>query len=320
MSIHVAILQPALRWGQTMANMMLLRKTVEALPASVDLIVLPEGWQGLPAEEASDGAEHDKAMQFLSTLARVRQATLVGGTVHRRADGGRFENVCYVLGPDGERQDEYVKQRLFAGEQDTHQAGAATSVFEINGVRVSVLICADVWHAPTVADLRGRIDVLCVPIKTGVPSDRHVDYARALWHGLALTRAMENGFATAVSDWSSARHALRDIDVSVGSVHAPGMTYSLGRLQGKRHDSAPVSSTAIAHTSAAPALGDGVHYTCGASTLCDPGQRPDLEAVRVTIERGVEGVVRTTIDAEMVREYYDYRTRVGLLTPPVAHT
>ena len=58
-----------------------------------------------------------------------------------------------------------------------------------------------------------RIDVLAVPARTGVPTEAHIAYARTIWHSMALTRAMENGFAVVVADWPQAAHQIQRADV-----------------------------------------------------------------------------------------------------------
>ena len=88
-----------------------------------------------------------------------------------------------------------------------------------------------------------------MPAKTAVPSDNHVEYARTLWHNLALIRAMENGLPVVVSDWAGGRHTPTDVDRSVGSVHAPGTDYDRGVLH-KRHRDPTTPPTAAAPVNA----------------------------------------------------------------------
>jgi len=194
-------------------------------------------------------------------------------------------------------------------------------VLEVDGVRIAVLICADLWDPQLTRELIGRADVVCVPAKTAVPSDQYVEYARILWHGLALIRAMENGLPIAVSDWASGRHTPKEVDVSVGSPHAPGMDYDPGVLH-KRHrgsqpdgDRGALAPTATAHSSAAPALGGGVHFTAGATTICNPAHRPDINRIQAILSRGEPGFLDQEIDLDAVQQYCAYRRSVGLLPP-----
>ena len=316
--LHVAVLQPELRWQQPMPNMFLLRQTIENLPSSVNVVVLPEMWSGLPhGQRVEDAAAQSR--QFLQTVARAGDVNVVGGSLEQRAPDGALQNVCVVVNRHGDVVGEYAKRKLFARERDVHAPGQAPGVFEVDGLRIGILICADLWDPGLTAELMDRVDLLCVPAKTAVPSDQHVEYARTLWHSLTLTRAMEYGLPVAVSDWPAGRHAPQDVDLSVGSAHAPGMEYDRGVL-GKRHRdhgssptaSGPVEPSAAPHSTAAPALGAGVHFTAGAATICDPGHRPDITRIQRTLPRGEPGNICESIDLAALRKYRDYRTSVGL--------
>lgn len=319
--LRIAALQPPLRWQQTMPNMYTLRGIVDNLPASVDVVVLPEMWPGLPhgADTPKNSAD---CTQFLQNLARKRSITVVGGSFESLSDDGARQNVCPVIDRQGGIIDCYAKRLLFAREKDNFQAGTRATILDLDGFRLAVLICADLWSPDLVRELAGQADVICVPVKTSVPSDNHIDYARTLWHSLALTRAMEYGLAIVVSDWPAARHTPRDVDMSVGSVHAPGMDYDRGVLHKRHRDAAtaptaagPVEPTATAHTSATPALGSGVHFTAGAATICNPAHRPDIDRIQRVCPRGEQGLLIEEIDLEALHRYREYRRAVGLLPP-----
>ncbi len=319
--LNVAALQPHLRGQQPVANMFAIRKMIEGLPSGTDVVVLPEMWPGLP-----HGREVEKrsaeAEQFLQTLATACDVHVIGGSFERRTADGATQNVCLIVDRHGEITGEYAKRVLFSHEQEALEPGRGPGVFELDGFRVAVLICADLWPPELARALIDQADLLCVPAKTAVPSDNHVEYARTLWHNLALTRAMENGLPVVVSDWAGGRHAPTDVDRSVGSVHAAGTDYDHGVLQKRHHDptapptaSGPTEPTATAHTSATPALGAGVYFTAGAACICNPAHRPDLNKVQQTLPRGEEGNIREQIDLEAVRAFRHYRCAVGLLPP-----
>jgi predicted amidohydrolase len=155
------------------------------------------------------------------------------------------------------------------------EPGTGAGLFEVAGIRVGVLICGDLWEPAFARALVDCADLLCVPAKTSVPSEGHVDYARPLWWNLALTRAMENGLPIVVSDWAEARHE-------------------------------------------AATLADGtkvrnVHFTCGGSSIVDPGQRPNFDALQATLPPGQPGVLSATIDLDAAAAFREYRRSVGLL-------
>lgn len=316
---RIAALQPTLRWQQPMSNMFTLRKMVEDLPSNIDVVMLPEMWPGLPHGTDLE-RKSTQCAQFLQTLARTRRINVVGGSFERVTPGCGRQNICLVVNREGQIVGEYAKRMLFGREQDAFVPGTEPGIVELEGSRLGVLICADVWNPDLVRELAERVDVVCVAAKTSVPSDNHVEYARTLWHGLALTRAMENGLPIAVSDWPAGRHAPKDIDASLGSVHAPGMEYDRGVLHRWPGDPdvaptarGPVEPTATAHTSATPALGAGVHFTAGATTICNPAHRPDIHKIQRILQRGEPGFLVEEIDLAAVQRYREYRCSQGLL-------
>ena len=325
--LHIATLQPPLRWRQPMPNMITLRKMAEELPSGVDVVVLPEMWTGL-IDDHDVATQAGQAVQFLQALARACGVIVVGGSFQRPARSGRshtgvLHNVCLIVDRRGEIVGEYAKRTLFSHERDTHEPGSEAGVFEVDGFRIGVQICADLWWPERTRQLIDRVDVLCVPAKTAVPSDTHVVYARTLWHALALTRATESGLPVIVSDWAAGRHVPADVDMSIGSAHAPGTDFDLGVLHKRHRDhtasptaAGPPEPTATAHTSAAPALGAGVQFTTGAGSICNPAHRPDIEKLQRTIRRGEAGYLCEQIDLDAVAAFRDYRRRVGLLPDP----
>ena len=75
----------------------------------------------------------------------------------------------------------------------------------------------------------------------------------------------------------------------------------------------PVEPTATFHSSATPAVGLGVHFTAGASSICNPGHRPDIHRIQQLLARGEPGTLVEEIDLDQMQKYRDYRRSVGLL-------
>jgi predicted amidohydrolase len=276
--VRVAALQPELRPEAFMPNLHLLRQLVErsVAEAPLDMVVLPEFFDGMLAVDRPH-VRAEQPRQFLRTLARACNVIVVGGSIAYTDASGRRFNSCFVIDREGHEHARYDKQVLFSREADLRVPGTSTGVYEIDGVRFGVLICADLWWPELARRLVDQVDCLCVPCKSTVPTEAHVEYARALWHNLALTRAMENGIPVVVSDWPSARH---DFHVLAGGVRTTQ-----------------------------------THYTSGATTICDPGHRPQLDHMQRTLPKGAPGVLRTDIDLQRLRTYREYRRSVGLLPP-----
>jgi len=103
----------------------------------------------------------------------------------------------------------YDKRILFGLEQEHCRAGDSEGIFRLDGINIGVLICADAWWPELPRSYKDSSEILFIPARTGVPSDRYVKYARAMWHNLALTRAMENGLVVVVSDWAESHYGMR---------------------------------------------------------------------------------------------------------------
>ncbi|UCD28008.1 MAG: carbon-nitrogen hydrolase family protein [Planctomycetota bacterium] len=273
--IRVLALQPELRWLQSMPDMHLIRQTIEKalVKEPADLVVLPEVFNGVPADYNPDAGP--QARQFLSTLAKACKIAVVGGSIDYQHNLGNRRNTCFLFDSSGNEVGSYHKRLLFAHERESHQKGDGPGIFELAGIRIGVLICGDLWEPNYVRELIDRIDLLCVPAKTTVPSDSHTEYARRLWWNLALTRAMENALPIVVSDWPESRHeATRLID-----------------------------GTKVHH----------VHYTSGGASITNPGKRPHFDDIQINLPRGKPGNLSATINLEEITKFRNYRRSVGLL-------
>ncbi len=271
--LRVAVLQPDLRFGHSMPNLHLLRQTIDRLvgEAALDLVVLPEIFSGDP-----DSADGSVARQFLQTLARACDVNVIGGSVLLREANSQQYNTCFAVHRGGELAGRYDKRILFSSEAEIRSSGDGPLIVEFEGFRVGVLICADLWHPELARELCGKIDVLAVVVKSSVPTHEHKEYARQNWHAMALTRAMENGFAVLVSDWPDARHD---------------------------HERTFKDGVRTRHT----------HYTSGASCIVDPSHRPDMPRIQRMFLKGQPGVLRADLNLDALKKFRAYRTSVGLL-------
>jgi predicted amidohydrolase len=278
-AIRVTTLQPALRWLQPMQNMHALREAAGrvASAATTDLLVLPEAFLGMPGELDDSGQVAGQGRQFLSVLAKAIGVAVVGGTVEHRDRDGCFYNSCFVVNPAGEEIARYNKRILFSKEAESRTPGNRACVFDLHGWRVGILICADLWYPELARELCGRMDLLCVPVKSSVPSERNVAYARHLWETLALIRAVENGCAVVTSDWAQGRHEA---------------------ASGIQPTASPVTQT---------------YYTSGAATVCNPAHRPNMDQIQSTLVKGQSGHLTVAIDRAGLDRFRKYRSAVGLL-------
>lgn len=242
-SITVATLQPSLARLDRDANFEAIRRMVHEVAARqpVDLIVLPEALDGEGPDVDGPGvseATSSDVRQFIVELATSAGAGVVGGSVAHRHGDGPITNTCLLADRTGRIVGEYAKRKLFATEADTRTAGRTPGIFDLSGLRVGVLICADLWYPELARELCGRVDVLCVPAKTTVPSAESVPYARTVWWSLAMTRAVENALPVVVSDWCEQAHAT-GFTSGATSVNDPAGRPDPTRLQRRMDDGQP---------------------------------------------------------------------------------
>lgn len=121
---------------------------------AVELVVLPEYvWVRPEDGHAAAAAAHaTEDLACLAALSREVDAVWVGGTFLER-DGARLFNSCPVF-EGGREIARYRKQRLMPGEVAAGLSpGAGPGVTTVRGIRIGLLICADVLDAATWAAL-----------------------------------------------------------------------------------------------------------------------------------------------------------------------
>lgn len=208
--LTVCSLQPAVFWenpARTFASVSALLDQAAAT-AQLDVALLPEHFNATPAPDGDDARWQD-AQAFAAGLARRHRINLVAGSVERwdPATQSRI-NTTVVYDRSGRELGRYDKRKLFGFEQRRNvQPGTDSLALTIEGTRLGVLICSDLWHPELARALAGQVDLLCVPAQTTIRPESEPAYARMLWHTLAMTRAQENVLAVVVSDQAATSHA-----------------------------------------------------------------------------------------------------------------
>lgn len=151
--MKVGFVQNHPEFGNVQAN---LDRVEELLSGkSADLIVLPElfstGYRFKNMEEAHQYAElvpGGMTTSFLFSLAKKLNAHFIAGLVEIEED--RIYNSSVIVGPEG-FIGRYRKIHLFDTEKTCFHTGrAAPPVFDLDGVKVGVMICFD-WRFPETA-------------------------------------------------------------------------------------------------------------------------------------------------------------------------
>lgn len=108
------------------------------------LLVLPEMFAtGFSMSSEENAAHEGPVRDFLSERAKALGVWILGGFVEVHAPMPR--NVCALFDPGGEERLRYRKLHPFtlAGEDKHFSAGEAILTCEVEGVRVTPLICYD---------------------------------------------------------------------------------------------------------------------------------------------------------------------------------
>jgi predicted amidohydrolase len=146
---------------------------------SPDLIVLPEYFWVRPEDkDANEASRHyDEDRETLAAVSRELDAVWIGGTLVEPGGDGRLYNTALVY-DQGRTALSYRKRRLMPGEAAGGiHPGSTPAVADIRGVRLGLLICADVFEPASYADLAAhRPHVIGVPTNSPYrPDDRIED-------------------------------------------------------------------------------------------------------------------------------------------------
>lgn len=184
--MKVALVQAQLAQSEAQANRTHLARVIEQLPATVDLIVLPEtfatGFLGEGEREPENMS--GESVRWMQDQARRRNCAICGSLIIGDR-GQRFNRFVYVSATGGVIA-AYNKRHLFGygGEDQRYSAGQERVVFEYQGWRLCPQICYDL-RFPVWSRNQNDYDLLIYvanwPIKRV-----------AAWKLLLQARAVEN--------------------------------------------------------------------------------------------------------------------------------
>ncbi|HEY6642505.1 amidohydrolase [Povalibacter sp.] len=188
-NLRVTLIQTALDWHDPAANRLRFDRLTATLHGQTDLVVLPEMFSTgftMAAEQVAEPVDGPTTQWMRATAARLN-AVVTGSLVTR--DGDDYFNRLIWMRPDG-RYDTYDKRHLFrmASEQNHYAPGISRLIVDLNGWKVSPLICYDlrfpVWSRNRIGTAEGY-DVLI--FVANWPERR-----RYPWQTLLRARAIEN--------------------------------------------------------------------------------------------------------------------------------
>ena len=182
----VAGLQLDLAWEDPPVNFARARAAAgEAAAAGARLIVLPELCATGFTMNAEPAAGHaDSTLDFVTDLARSLQVWVLAGLVEPHRP--RPRNACVLYDPRGTERLRYHKIHPFslAGEERHYCAGDAVHTADVEGIRVTPLICYDL-RFPEVFGAAAAATDLFVVIANWPQKRAHA------WKTLLRARAIE---------------------------------------------------------------------------------------------------------------------------------
>ncbi len=186
-ALTVAGVQPDIAWEQPDAN---LRQADEAVArAAADgarLVVLPEMFATGFSMNAPAMARHaDPIGRWLAEAARRHGVWVLAGLAV--PGEARPRNEARLVDPEGQLRAAYHKVHPFtlAREHEHFEAGGALATVEVEGVRVTPLVCYDLRFPELFRAAAARTDLFVVVANW--PEAR-----RAHWRALLHARAIEN--------------------------------------------------------------------------------------------------------------------------------
>ncbi len=185
----VAAIQHDIEWEAPQRNFERLRPQIEsAVSQGASLVVLSEMWSTGFSMNSADVAEapDGPTATFMHETAVATDAWITGSFPEHTEGYGLPTNRLLLAGPDGEDH-RYSKIHPFtyAKEDQHYAAGRGTVTVEIEGVRVTPLICYDLRFTDLFWDNAANTDCFVVPANW--PEAR-----RLHWMTLLRARAIEN--------------------------------------------------------------------------------------------------------------------------------
>ncbi len=159
MLINVVLCQLRVGGGITLAE------KIHIFKRKPDFVCLPEYFMIPP--DARDypefAAQFDNNLKILARWSNELDTTLIGGTVAEKVDSTMY-NTCFIF-RKGQKIASYRKQ--FPTIHELRRGitpGKKYIVFEVDGIRVGMMICADVLHEEAFIKLgKLKADIIFVP-------------------------------------------------------------------------------------------------------------------------------------------------------------
>lgn len=183
--LTISIVQTELSWENSERNIAHFEILLNQVPATTDLVVLPEMFNTGFTMNAQPVAQpvHGPACQWLVEQSKKHNYAITGSIVTE--ENGKYYNRLHWVTPDGKVQT-YDKRHLFrmANEHHHYTAGNTRLITQLKGWKICPLVCYDlrfpVW-------IRNRKEYDCLVFIANWPEARS-----NAWSTLLQARAIEN--------------------------------------------------------------------------------------------------------------------------------
>lgn len=185
--LPVAALQTDIAWEDPSVNFPRAAALArQARAAGARLVALPEMFAtGFTMNAAGAAAHAEDTRRFLAELARELDLWIIGGYVESGLE--RPRNTCALFDPAGDERLRYHKLHPFAyaGEDRHYAAGEALATANLEGLRVTPLICYDLRFPEPFRAAARHTDLFVVIANWPQARREH-------WTTLLKARAIEN--------------------------------------------------------------------------------------------------------------------------------
>lgn len=160
-----------------------------------DFIILPE-YQGVDPmwREAAENADKaDDFQMYCRNLSDSLHTTVIGGSTIESEDD-RFYNACRVFSR-GRDIGRYFKTNPTQNEgRHGISPGSSPCLFEIDGIRISILICADVLHPQNFTRLADfKPDIIFIPTTSPFKPEESIREKFSRDRNIFVTGALASG-------------------------------------------------------------------------------------------------------------------------------
>lgn len=184
--LRVTIIQTALFWEDSGANLAAFDVKIDAIRDETDLIVLPEMFTtgfSMNAEKLAQDM-NGESVEWIKNKSVIRQADITGSVIIK--ENGKYFNRLLWAKPDGTLL-HYDKRHLFrmTGEEKVYSAGVKNITVELRGWRIRPFICYDLRFPCWTRNFNNSYDVALFTANWPQKRSYH-------WKTLLLARAIEN--------------------------------------------------------------------------------------------------------------------------------